>query len=788
MLYKGYTLDPFQERAVKAIEEDRSVIVAAPTGAGKTLIAEYAVERSLSRGRKVIYTAPIKALSNQKYRDFYAEYTDMIGIMTGDVVLNPDAPALIMTTEIFRNTIFEDISRLDEVDYVIFDEIHYINDIQRGTVWEESIIFAPQHIKFVCLSATMPNLDQFARWMRSVRHHPIEIINEENRPVPLEHKLYIRNAGIGDLEALRALRKYMRENGLDNAQYIDTGVLRGFGIEPYDGLVEYMRSNDRLPCLFFCFSRSRCEEYARWYSKRDFLDEHERKEMINLYERLCAQFNLTEEPGYERFKRMLSKGVAYHHAGILPTFKEVIERLFTSGLIKLLFTTETFAVGINMPARTVAFEGLEKYDGVEFRYLKTREYHQMAGRAGRRGIDPVGYVYAQVDPYFADPDEVERIVAGHVEPIESQFNLSYASILNLYDKYGENIYSVCDLSFGNFQALELVERLERELQRLNRKAEELERPACIHEEVNPMKVLRRYVELQEEIDSMRERLREARRRFGPRRIRRGEFGRMKIQIGKLERKRRALPCNKCPHRKRCLPLYRAVAELEAQRRLIRDRKREAERGLRERIARRLDVLWDLGYIDEEGLLPRGRFASQIYGYEMQVTQLFFGGHFERLNEDQINVLVMAILFESKKDEWFTKLKDKGIKRILSKAKSEVEFIRQCELKHNIADLTPQLDDSFSAAMLAWSQGCKFQDLRNYTSLAEGDIVRAFRNAIDLLRQMRRALREHPTLYSRINGCIDRIKRDVVDAERELRMDTEMEREALTGDLLTFNGF
>ncbi|MCD6506370.1 DEAD/DEAH box helicase [Candidatus Poribacteria bacterium] len=780
MLYKGYILDPFQERAIRAIEEDKSVIVAAPTGAGKTLIAEYAVEKCLEQERKIIYTAPIKALSNQKYRDFYADYGDMIGIMTGDVVLNPDAPALIMTTEIFRNTIFEDISRLDDIDYVIFDEIHYINDIQRGTVWEESIIFAPQHIKFVCLSATMPNLDQFARWMRSIRRHPIVVINEESRPVPLEHKLYIRNAGIGDLEAFKSLRRYMKENGVDDARYIDADVLKGFGIEPYDGLVEYMKSNDRLPCLFFCFSRSRCEEYARWYSKRDFLNEHERQEMIDLYERLCTQFNLMEEPGYERFKRMLSKGVAYHHAGILPTFKEVIERLFTSGLIKLLFTTETFAVGINMPARTVAFEGLEKYDGVEFRYLKTREYHQMAGRAGRRGIDPVGYVYAQVDPYFADPDEVERIVAGPVEPIESQFNLSYASILNLYDKYKGNIYDVCDLSLGNFQALELVERLEKELRRLNRRARELKRPVCIREGVDPMKVLRRYVELQDEIGSMREKLREARRRFGPRRIRRGEFGRMKVQIGKLERKRRALPCNKCPYRKSCLPLYKAVAEVEAQRKMIRDRKKEAERGLKERIARRLDVLWDLGYIDEEGLLPRGRFASQIYGYEMQVTQLFFGGHFERLSEDQINVLIMAIVFESKKDEWFAKLRDKEIKRMLSKAKSEVEFIRQCELKHNIADLTPQLDDSFSAAMLAWSQGCKFQDLRNYTSLAEGDIVRAFRNAIDLLRQMRRVLREHPTLYPRINGCIDRIKRDVVDAERELRMDTDMERESLSG--------
>ena len=214
MEYKGLQLDRFQEDAIAAINRDNSVIVTAPTGAGKTVIAEYAVEKCIQENRRVIYTAPIKALSNQKYRDFYAEYGEKIGIVTGDVVLNPYAQVLLMTTEIFRNTIFDNIERLDDVAYVIFDEIHYINDIARGTVWEESLIFAPQHIKFVCLSATIPNIAHFAEWMQSVREIEIEVVEELKRPVPLEHYLYFANYGIGTTNISRVCSgKFHKRSG-----------------------------------------------------------------------------------------------------------------------------------------------------------------------------------------------------------------------------------------------------------------------------------------------------------------------------------------------------------------------------------------------------------------------------------------------------------------------------------------------------------------------------------------------------------------------------------------------
>ncbi|MFQ6044589.1 MAG: DEAD/DEAH box helicase, partial [Candidatus Poribacteria bacterium] len=346
MLYKGYELDRFQEEAIDSITAGHSVIVAAPTGAGKTVIAEYAVERCIEQNKRVIYTAPIKALSNQKYRDFHKDYGDLIGIMTGDVVLNPFAPVLIMTTEIFRNAIFDDITRLDDVEYVIFDEIHYINDIERGTVWEESIIFAPQNIKFVCLSATMPNLRQFAEWMQSVRDCQIDIVEERERPVPLKHKLYLEGYGIGSLSDLKAVYQFEQQSKFWDI-WDEDEWWREFEDEyepqkPKEldwekltivktDLINYIRKNRQLPCLHFCFSRKGCEENAFLYaSKKSFLDDRQKGEILNLYDDLCKRYKIHADPNIEEFRQLIANGVAYHHAGMLPTLKEVVERLFTS--------------------------------------------------------------------------------------------------------------------------------------------------------------------------------------------------------------------------------------------------------------------------------------------------------------------------------------------------------------------------------------------------------------------------------------------------------------------------
>ena len=784
MLYKGLQLDPFQEGAIHAIDRNHSVLVTAPTGAGKTVLAEYAIEKCMEMGQRVIYTAPIKALSNQKYRDFYQAYGDRVGIVTGDVVLNQSAQVLLMTTEIFRNTIFDDITRLDDVEYVIFDEIHYINDIERGTVWEESIIFAPQNIKFVCLSATIPNIKEFAEWMRTVREVEIDVVEELERPVPLEHHLYLEGYGIGDLAALRKIQESIIYGDFDDIDDdTDEGETLKDALPDYliqEDLISYVQHQNKLPCLYFCFSRKVCEQNAAQYAKQNFLTSEQRKEILHLFDLLCTQYSIRDERNIKAFRRLVAKGVAYHHAGMLPTLKEVVERLFTSGLIQLLFTTETFAVGINMPACTVIFESLEKYDGVNFRYLKTREYHQMSGRAGRRGIDPIGYVYARVFPQFAHFESVKRILSNKIEPIESQFNLSYSSILNLYEKYGDDIYDVCTQSLSNFQNHERVQKTETQIQHTSATLKKFSRPTCIHDGVDGFDQIGGYNNLRDRITEQRRLLkverRALKRKGGKRKHKRNlrqKFIRSERQLRQIEAVKNENLCHNCEQFKICDHSYRKINQSESRIQKLQNRKALLESYQRKQIASRLKILEELGYIDGSGLLARGKIASQIYGYEIQVTQLLFRGFFENLSEDELNVLAMAIVCEDRKDwGYYRKLGDKKIRRLLRTADREIESIRISEEKYQVDPVTPTLVTKMSTAMLAWSQGCEFETLSQYVNLADGDFVRAFRLVIDLLRQVRRAAVGHDALLDKVDRCLDKINRDVIDAERQLRAGQE----------------
>ncbi len=441
--YKGFDLDPFQAEAIEAIENGSSVIVAAPTGSGKTLIAEYAVEKALASGTRLVYTAPIKALSNQKYRDFRAQYGDRIGIVTGEVSINPDAPVLIMTTEIFRNEIFDSPKRIASVEWAVFDEIHYMDDDERGTVWEESIIFAPERIRFVCLSATIPNLSELAAWMKTVRRGNIKAVSEDVRPVPLRHRLYVRSFGFvpfkkmddaaGHCKRIRA--KGGKSDGRNDGRLIGEVVAEG-----------------KIPILYFAFQRKKAEDLAFDSRISGLLSDGEREEVLALFDDLCVKYEVPAAgPLAQRVRRLVSYGVAYHHAGLLPTLKEIVERLFQSGLIKLLFTTETFALGVNMPAASVIFDTLDKFDGIRFSPLMTREYYQMAGRAGRRGMDEIGYVYAQTEPRFFNAEQIRGVVFGSMEPVKSRFNPGYSTILNLYSRIGDEIFAIAEKSFAAFQ-------------------------------------------------------------------------------------------------------------------------------------------------------------------------------------------------------------------------------------------------------------------------------------------------------------------------------------------------
>ncbi len=423
--------DRFQQEAIDHINAGHSVIVSAPTGAGKTAIAEHVIESCLACKVGVIYTAPIKALSNQKFRDFQKNYGDEIGILTGDVSLNANAPVLIMTTEIFRNKVLDEPDSLGRYSWIIYDEIHYIDNEERGTVWEESLIFLPGHMKVLGLSATIPNVKEFAAWIESIHKKPVQVVVEDERPVPL-HFFYQCHNEIAD-----NINKIRRHGTYPNKLH---------------SIINYVRQHEGLPCIYFVFGRRRAEDLAFDLYGFTFLSGKERESITQLFDELCTRFDLKNEQSAQRMRPLIERGIAFHHAGMLPTLKEVIERLFTSRLLKVIFTTETFALGINMPSRSVIFDELRKFYGTYVRSLKTRDFYQMAGRAGRRGIDKEGFVYCRINLQRSPLQDVRRTLFSPPEPVRSQLNNSYATILNLYEKYQDGLYKVYPLSLHYYQS------------------------------------------------------------------------------------------------------------------------------------------------------------------------------------------------------------------------------------------------------------------------------------------------------------------------------------------------
>jgi superfamily II RNA helicase len=449
--------DPFQKRAITSADNGNSVIVCAPTGAGKTAIAEYIIEKCISEDKGIVYTAPIKALSNQKFRDFSRKYGNHIGILTGDVSLNANAPILIMTTEIFRNTLLEDPQRLDNISWVIFDEVHYIDDPERGTVWEESIIFCPTHIRILALSATIPNAIQISSWIRGIHSHPVETVIEKKRPVPLDHCFQAQNRILNNFEQLKKniyinLKTPKNNSKKKFASRFFKNKARHLAPNRITSLFNHLQNTKKMPVIYFAFSRKRCEKLAFETKNFNFLTDQEKFQLKMSFLELLKKYGLTEEPSAVKMQSLIENGVAYHHAGLLPSLKEVVEQLFTSRLIKLIFTTETFALGINMPARTVVFDELRKFYGSFFANLRTRDYYQMAGRAGRRGIDKQGYVYSRINPLRIESEQIKKIIFSQPEPVLSQFNLSYASLLHLYAKWQDHLYEVYPKTLHFYQA------------------------------------------------------------------------------------------------------------------------------------------------------------------------------------------------------------------------------------------------------------------------------------------------------------------------------------------------
>lgn len=460
-----FILDPFQREAILCIDNNQSVLVSAHTSAGKTVCAEYAIALALREKQRVIFTSPIKALSNQKYREMYEEFQD-VGLMTGDVTINPTASCLVMTTEILRSMLYRGSEIMREVAWVIFDEIHYMRDAERGVVWEETIILLPDNVHYVFLSATIPNARQFAEWTCHLHKQPCHVVYTDYRPTPLQH--YIFPAGGDGLHLVVDENGDFREDNFNTAMQVlrDAGDSGGSGgkWDPRGRkggtkgpssvfkIVKMIMERNFQPVIIFSFSKKECEAYALQVSKLDFNTDDEKRLVEEVFNNAvdCLSDEDKKLPQVEHVLPLLKRGIGIHHGGLLPILKETIEILFSEGLLKALFATETFAMGINMPARTVLFTSARKFDGKNHRFITSGEYIQMSGRAGRRGMDDRGIVIFMVDEKMS-PAVGKQLLKGSADPLNSAFHLTYNMVLNLLRVEEINPEYMLEKSFYQFQ-------------------------------------------------------------------------------------------------------------------------------------------------------------------------------------------------------------------------------------------------------------------------------------------------------------------------------------------------
>lgn len=490
-----FELSDFQKNAIDAYLRGDNVFIAAPTGSGKTLPAEHALRHAINSGKKTIYTSPIKTLSNQKFKEFTDKFPDAdVGILTGDIKYNPNGNLLIMTTEILRNLLFnkkiQDIENRVEIEIdiqkdfslVIFDEIHYINDIDRGKVWEESIILLPDHIQLMMLSATIDNPTEFCDWIRVVKNKNIVLSSSYHRVVPLRHAIYTHylDSYMKKTKEIKICSKYNNEltiisderdkfyadkyhTVIHNLQKTQTGLSR---THVYKELIDYLTIHNMTPCILFCFSRKKCEQLAKSLPQSLLITEElsELRKVVYFNLRKCDQYaSYIKLAQYDTLMKCLERGVAYHHSGLLPVFKEIVEILYSKYLVKVLFATETFAVGVNMPTKTVVFTSLEKFSGDDFRNLYTHEYLQMGGRAGRRGIDKVGTVILLPNLQTLPNNHVmNNLINGSSQTIKSKFSANYKLLLKVM-LTGSSIDNIVNKSLLNTEVIDEATALIKEI-------------------------------------------------------------------------------------------------------------------------------------------------------------------------------------------------------------------------------------------------------------------------------------------------------------------------------------
>ena len=782
-----FPLDAFQREAIEKLERGRGgVLVSAPTSSGKTIVAEYAIFRALGEGSKVLYTTPLKALSNQKYHDFVRQYGEpMVGLVTGENTINDDAPVVVMTTEILRNLIYEDPKRLDLVRYVVLDEVHYIDDFPRGSVWEEIVIQAPREIKLVGLSATIGNYKEIADWMAENRGG-METVFHDVRPVELKMWLAINNGFFPLFKPDGGIdqRTWTKAAQEEEASY-RIGGYRGLPSNDLLHVIHELRGLEMLPAIYFIFSRRGCREALQRCSYHELdLTTAAEKEAIDRIaaERLAALKDHDEESLFRRMvdSRLLRRGMAEHHAGLLPYHKEMVEELFQQGLIKVVFATETLSLGINMPARGVVVSSFTKFDGVNFSHLTTGELTQLMGRAGRRGIDVIGHgvILKEAD---VEVGTIYEVAMGPTLVVESKFLPSYNMALNLLRVYTpEEAEALMQRSFGQFQKRLAAEQAGERLVNVREQLADIRRlwddPDVSLEDVA------QYYKLEERRRSIRIELRRLRREGGgQRRGRRGArptramgshvrvMQRLEIEAKGLLERQRKLKVVRSPRFGELLQKYGEIRalqkELESGQREVSGQMDEYPRKLR-RLTR---ILTETGFLHHHKPTDKGLFAARIYGENtILVAEATSLGWFEGLTPEELCAVIVMLAAEDR-ERGRDRGQSRSYRRYPTPAISQTaRLIRS--LYFRFADMESDLDEpnlrqpshDYIDFAYRWAAGEPLDQIPLPANVDIGDAIKAMKALYSLLRQLEFALRQAKSpLLDTVSRAVAQMERDVI---------------------------
>ena len=758
-----FELDEFQKDACNCIDNGESVVVCAPTGAGKTVIAQHAIHRALEQGLRVFYTTPLKALSNQKYYDFGEKYgSDKVGLLTGDTSINRNAQIVVMTTEVFRNMLYGTnfgavADNMKDVRYVVLDEVHYMNDEQRGTVWEESIIYCPTNVQIIALSATVANAQELTDWINTV-HSKTELVDTDFRPVPLRF-FYFDSSQPNKLLPLLTpsgqLNKKIKPEKRD--------FHRGKRKSPKSPVVDVVRNlaqNDMLPAIYFTFSRKKCDEQMERCASLDLVSREEQAQIKQFIDEYIAEY-----PHLYNNKHLdyLMCGVASHHAGLLPAWKNLVEKLFQKGLIKVVFATETLAAGINMPARTTIISSTSKRTDSGHRMLTASEFLQMSGRAGRRGMDEVGYVVI-VGTQFQTPEEVAELVLSDANPLESRFAPGYSMVLNLLQRFSlDEAKELILKSFGYFSSGSRLQPLlkQYELNNAEIKSREFICPFKMTDNDLHEYDKIRYIYVQNR-QTYKKILKQEKNKNRPLSEEVIQFGQ---QNKELLAKMHNFRCDTCKLYKKHSKNVEVITRINVrQNKLEKEMERQRDIFWNKFLAHR-SVLIDFGFLKDDYPTDWGKTTSQIRSEnELYLAQIIFSDALQNLSPAQLAAVISAVTTEEQRSDMMYGLPlSEPVRKSLNLIRNIRRKIDKVQKRYSV-EAPLYINPFYSSLIELWVDGAEWETIAESLDVGEGDVVRSFKRTVDVLRQFTTIDNVPEWLVFTAREAIDKILREPVDLD------------------------